>query len=137
MSKFIGVFALLLISLQTHIKCDDLADKLENIVSGYDKVGLFSGVVLLAKDGNEIFSKTYGYSNWESKTPTTKETLYNICSLNKVFTHAIILQLQNEGKLSLNDALSKYLSIFPEATGSKITIGMLVEMKAGLGDYLM
>jgi len=62
--------------------------------------------------------------------------LFNIGSLNKQFTEEIIHQLVHENKLSYTDNLSKYLNIFPIEIGSKITIQQLLDIKAGLGDYL-
>ncbi len=115
---------------------DDFVDKLDKIVNEYNDIGMFSGNVLLAKDGNILYEKQFGYADWDKKTPVTSETLFRIGSLNKMFTHGMIKQLENEGKLSLSDQLSKYLDIYPKETGDKITIKMLLEMKAGLGDYL-
>lgn len=116
---------------------DDNADKLDKIVNEYNNLGMFSGNVLVAKDGNIIYEKQFGYADWEKKTPVTTETLFRIGSLNKMFTHTMIKQLEKENKLSLDDPLSKYLDLYPKETGDKITIKMLLEMKAGLGDYLM
>ncbi len=48
----------------------------------------------------------------------------------------MIKQLEQEGKLSLSDPLNKFIQMYPDNIGSKITIQMLVDMKAGLGDYL-
>ena len=115
---------------------DSLAAKLDNLMSEYNKQELFSGVVMLAKDGAPVYEKAFGYADWENKIPNNTETLFNIASIGKMFTHQIILQLEKEGKLKTSDRLSKYLSIFPEETGDKITIQMLLEMKAGLGDCL-
>ena len=115
---------------------DDYMDKLEKIVNGYNSLGLFSGNVLIAKDGSIIFEKQYGYSDWEKKTPITPETLFRIGSVNKLFTLTMIKQLEKENKLSMDDPLSKYLDMYPPETGDKITIKLLAEMKAGLGDYL-
>lgn len=136
MIKYLFALIALIISCTIELHSDELADKLDGLMSEYDKMEMFSGVVLLAKDGNLLYQKAFGYADWEKKTPNNTETLFNIGSINKVFTHAMILQLQKEGKLSIDDPLSKYLSIFPENTGNKITINMLLEMKAGLGDYL-
>ncbi len=115
---------------------DEYADKLEKIVNGYNSLGLFSGNVLIAKDGSIIFEKQYGYADWEKKNPITPETLFRIGSLNKLFTLTMIKQLEKENKLSMDDPLSKYLDMYPPETGDKITIKLLAEMKAGLGDYL-
>ncbi|MEO8514104.1 MAG: serine hydrolase, partial [Ignavibacteria bacterium] len=119
-----------------NIFADDYVDKLDKIVNEYNDIGMYSGNVLLAKDGNILYEKQFGYADWEKKTPVTTETLFRIGSLNKMFTHGMIQQLENEGKLGLSDPLSKYLELYPKETGDKITIQMLLEMKAGLGDYL-
>lgn len=115
---------------------DDFTDKLDKIINEYNALGLFSGNVLVAKDGNVISEKQYGFADWEKKIPVTPETLFRIGSLNKMFTHTLIKQLEQENKLKLDDPLSRYLDIYPGETGDKITIKMLIEMKAGLGDYL-
>ena len=116
---------------------DDFSDKLDKIVNEYNAIGMFSGNILVAKDGNVIYEKQSGYADWEKKTPVTPETLFRIGSLNKMFTHTMIKQLELEKKINLDDPLSKYLALYPKETGDKITIKMLIEMKAGLGDYLM
>lgn len=120
-----------------NLMADEYADKLDKIVNEYNNLGMFSGNVLVAKDGNIIYEKQFGCADWEKKTPVTPETLFRIGSLNKMFTHTMIKQLEKENKLSLDDPLSKYLDLYPKETGDKITIKMLIEMKAGLGDYLM
>ncbi len=123
--------------LINNILADEYADKLDKIVNEYNNIGMFSGNVMVAKDGNIVYEKQFGYADWEKKTPVTPETLFRIGSLNKMFTNAMIKQLEKENKLSLEDPLSKYLNLYPKETGDKITIKMLLEMKAGLGDYGM
>ncbi len=120
-----------------NIAADEFAGKLEKIVNEYNDLGMFSGNVLVAKDGNIVYEKQFGYADWEKKIPVTSETLFRIGSLNKMFTHTMIKQLEKENKLSMEDPLSKYLDLYPKETGDKITIKLLIEMKAGLSDYLM
>jgi CubicO group peptidase (beta-lactamase class C family) len=136
MRKNIYVFALLLVNSSLCFPADNLTDKLDELMNKYDKIGMFSGVVLLAKDGVPVYEKAFGFADWDKKIQNTTETLFNIASIGKMFTHQTILQLEQEGKLKTSDPLSKYLSIFPEETGNKITIQMLIDMKAGLGDCL-
>lgn len=131
------LFTALLFSIfDNNIYSDENVDKLDKLLNDYNDIGMFSGNVLLAKDGNILYEKQFGYADWEKQTPVTSETMFRIGSLNKMFTHAMIKQLENEGKLSLNDPVSKYLDLYSKETGEKITIKMLIEMKAGLGDYL-
>lgn len=118
-----------------NIYSDEYAEKIEKIVNEYDALGLFSGNVMVAKDGNVIFEKQYGYADWENKTPVSAATLFRIGSLNKLFTHIMIKQLEKEGKLSLNDNLGKFIKLYGNENDDKITVKMLIEMKAGLGDY--
>lgn len=134
--KFFLILLITIFFLKNSL-ADNYSDKLSELMNQYDKSQLFSGVVLLAKDGNILYEKSFGFADWESKAPVNSQTLFNIASIGKAFTHTIIKQLESEGKLSLNDPLNKYLSIYPDNIGSKITINMLLEMKAGLGDYGM
>lgn len=115
---------------------DELASKLGKLMDEFQKLEMFSGVVLLAKDGNTVYEKSFGYADWGNKTPNNKSTRFNIGSINKVFTNEMILKLEKEGKLSLNDPLGKYLPLYGDDRDEKITIRMLVDMKAGLNDYL-
>lgn len=117
-------------------QADEYVDKLGELMNAYDKQQLFSGVVLLAKDANILFEKSYGYADWNKQIANNTQTLFFIASITKTFTRQIVNQLEKEGKLSFSDPLSKYVDIFPAETGNKITIQMLLDMKAGLGDYL-
>ncbi|MBN8569814.1 MAG: serine hydrolase [Ignavibacteria bacterium] len=115
---------------------DNYADKLDELMTKYDKAELFSGVVLLARDGNILYEKSFGYADWNKQISNNNQTLFFIASITKTFTREIVIQLEKEGKLSFSDPLSKYVSIYPDEIGNKITIQMLLDMKAGLGDYL-
>ena len=137
MSKIkILLFIILTILLINSSKADDYATKLDELLSKYDSMQLFSGVVLLAKDGNIVFEKPYGYADWNKKTANNNQTLFNIASITKMFTATMIRQLEQEGKLSLSDPLGKFIKLYGNENDNKITIDMLLQMKAGLGDYL-
>jgi CubicO group peptidase (beta-lactamase class C family) len=94
----------------------------------------FNGSVLVAKKGKIIWSKGYGYSQAEQKIPNDENTVFNIASVTKTFTAALILKLQEQKKLSVSDALSKYYPGYPN--GDKITIHHLLTHTAGIPDYL-
>lgn len=128
-------FTLIVISGSCYAS-DDYSQKLDELMGKFDKAGLFSGVVMLAKDGAPVYEKAFGCADWNNKIPNTTSTLFNIGSINKIFTHAIINQLQNEGKLKTSDKLSQYLKLYNDERDDKITIDMLIDMKAGLNDYL-
>lgn len=95
----------------------------------------FSGVVLIAKDGNQLFHKAYGFASKRFKVPNQPDTKFNLGSCNKLFTAIAIAQLIEDGKLSLDDTIGKYLDIFPEEIAGKVTIRHLLNMRSGWGDY--
>lgn len=136
--NFIFITIIFISLLYSHnICCDDITSKIDEVCGKYQELGIISGVVLLAKDGNTVYEKSFGCADYNNNTLNTKSTHFNIASITKIFTREMIFQLKDEGKLSLNDSLSKYLDIFPEETGDKITVQMLIDMKAGLGDYMI
>jgi len=95
----------------------------------------FSGSILIAKDGDPIFQKAYGYASKIFKVPNTIDTKYNLGSINKIFTTVAVTQLMEEGKLSIDDPIGKYLDIFPQEVADKVTIRHLLNMRSGWGDY--
>jgi CubicO group peptidase (beta-lactamase class C family) len=96
----------------------------------------FSGVVLIAKGGKPIFQKAVGLANKESKTPNRFDTKFNLGSINKIFTQVAILQLIEQGKLSWDDKLGKFLPDYPnKEAAEKVTIRHLVEFQSGIGDF--
>src|ERR1044071_10240094 len=93
----------------------------------------FTGTVLIAKGGKVLLKKGYGYSDAEHQVPNDVHTIYNIASLTKPFTAALILKLQESGKLSVQDQLSRYYPDFPLA--EKITIHHLLTHTSGIFNY--
>jgi CubicO group peptidase (beta-lactamase class C family) len=110
-----------------------LAAKFDSLLSAYAVNGQFNGTVLVAKKGNILFEKAYGYRDADKHILHEPSDIFQIGSLTKQFTSAVIMQLVNEHKLSLNDKLYKYFPGFPN--GSKITIHHLLTHTSGLHDY--
>jgi CubicO group peptidase (beta-lactamase class C family) len=107
------------------------------IVAAVDKAAAedrFSGVVMLAKDGQPVLAKAWGYADPAKTVPNRVDTKFNLGSINKFFTKVAIGQLAAAGKLSLSDTIRKYLPDYPSPAADKITIEQLVEHRSGLGD---
>ena len=96
----------------------------------------FSGAILVAKDFIPFASKATGYADRARGAPNATITPFNIASVTKVFTAVAIGQLVDQGKVSLDDPLTKYLPTYPKPIGDQITIAMLLGHTAGTGDYL-
>jgi len=74
-----------------------------------DIPGMSIGIV---HDQNLLWSRGFGLADVEKKIPAMPETIYSICSISKLFTSISVMQLRDEGKLSLDDPVKKYLSWF-------------------------
>lgn len=89
--------------------------------------------VAVIKYGLVIKKGNYGFANLEDRVPVTDSTMFSIASMSKAFTCAGILLLMEDGKLSLDDPIGKYLESIP-ADWKNITIRQLMNHTAGLGN---
>lgn len=94
----------------------------------------FSGVVLLARKGAPFFQRAYGLANRELSVANSLETKFNIASIGKLFTSAVLGGLIRDGRLSLDDTIRKVLPDSKIPGADRITVRQLVEMRSGLGD---
>ena len=95
--------------------------------------GVPSAVVGIVKDGKIVFTKGYGNGRLDPDVPANPPMRYSIGSISKQFTAAAILLLQEQGKLSLDDRVSKY---FPGLTrAGEVTIRQLLSHTSGYQDY--
>ena len=106
---------------------------LDQYMQAQNQVKGFTGTVLVMKQNKVLLRKAYGMADREWNIPNTPETKFEIGSLTKQFTAACILQLVEEGKLSLEDKLSKFLPKFPKA--DSVTIHMLLNHTSGIANY--
>ena len=115
---------------------DQIAQEMKAFAGKLADADVFSGAVLLAKDGVPIFKGAYGMANKDFNAPNRVDTKFNLGSMNKMFTSVAIAQLVERGKLSFDDPLSKFLPDFPDkASAEKIKIKHLLTHTAGLGGY--
>ena len=96
---------------------------------------LFSGAVLVARNGKTAFAQAYGLADREKKTPNTLKTRFRLGSMNKMFTAVATLQLVQSGKLDLKAPFGNYLTDYPnQDVASKVTIEQLLMHTGGTGD---
>jgi D-alanyl-D-alanine carboxypeptidase len=88
----------------------------------------------IIRDGKAIKTAAYGLANVELNVPAKPETVFEIGSITKQFTAAGILMLAQEGKLSVDDKISKYLKDTPEAWAN-VTIRHLLTHTSGIKSY--
>jgi len=108
--------------------------EMEAFVQAHLATGNFMGAVLVARGDEVLFQGGYGKADLELDVPNTPESVFRIGSLTKQFTAAAILQLQDQGRLNVNDTVDRYLPDFPH--GSEITVHQLLNHSSGIPDSL-
>lgn len=89
--------------------------------------------VLVALGGEIVYQRGFGFADIGNKVAATPETVFRIGSITKQFTAAAILKLQEQGRLSVTDRLSKYFPGFPR--GDEITLHHLLTHTSGIHSY--
>jgi CubicO group peptidase (beta-lactamase class C family) len=106
---------------------------LDQYMQAQNKIKGFTGAVLVMKQDKILLRKGYGMADREWNIPNTPETKFQVGSVTKQFTASCILQLIEQGKLGLDDKLSKFLPGFPK--GDSVTIHMLLNHTSGIASY--
>lgn len=109
----------------------DALDKL--ISAALEKTGAPSASVAVVKDGRTVYAKAFGNANIAEKRAANAATRYAVGSISKQFTATALLLEQEQGKLSLDDKVSKY---FPDLTrANEVTVRDLLSHISGYEDY--
>ena len=98
-----------------------------------ETTGVPSASLALVRDGKTVYTQAYGDARLEPRTAATTQMAYSIGSISKQFTAAAVMLLQQEGKLSLDDKLGKWL---PDLTrANDISLRQVLSMTSGYQDY--
>ncbi|MSR61157.1 MAG: class A beta-lactamase-related serine hydrolase [Planctomycetes bacterium] len=112
----------------------ELGYQLDDYLTRFERLG-FAGVVGVEYEKKPILIRGYGLADRERGTPVTPETVFCTGSITKQFTAAAILALQDDGKLSVEDPLTKFFERVPEDKRG-ITLHHLLTHTSGLADPL-
>jgi CubicO group peptidase (beta-lactamase class C family) len=125
----------LVLLLLTAVTCfaQDVA-RMEQVIQTFTNNKQFMGSVLVAKGDQVLLSKGYGAANLEWKIPNAPDTRFRLGSITKQFTAASILLLEERGKLSIDDPVSKHMPNAP-AAWSGITIKHLLSHTSGIPSF--
>jgi CubicO group peptidase (beta-lactamase class C family) len=115
------------LSAQVREKIDQIAQQV------LQQTGVPSASIAVVKDGQVAYVHAYGSARIEPATPARPEMRYSIGSISKQFTAAAILLLAEQGKLSLDDPVAKYIPNLTRA--NEVTIRQLLSHTSGYQDY--
>ena len=134
----LSILAVLIISSSYIIAKEDsprnLETRVDQLLSQIFKPQEPGAAIIIAKDGKVIFRKGYGMANLELEVPVEPNMVFRLGSITKQFTAVAILMLMEQGKLSLNDPLTKFISDYP-THGQTITIEHLLTHTSGIKSY--
>jgi len=110
-----------------------ITKRLDKIAKSYPEEQ-FMGSVLVVEGDHTLLDKGYGMADLKRKIPDSPDAQFRLGSLTKQFTAALILLLQQDGKLQVADPVSKYLDDAPQ-TWKKITLANLLGHTSGIPNF--
>jgi CubicO group peptidase (beta-lactamase class C family) len=131
-----SIFLLVLTSITlfaTAQTWQDTVNSIEKLFERY-KPNIPGAQLAISRNGQVLFSKAWGMADLEHNTPLTTVSITEAGSVSKQFTAAAILLLEQEGKLSLNDDVRKYVPELPDY-GNVITLRHMMQHTSGLKDW--
>ena len=107
--------------------------KIDSLMNYYYTNNKFMGALSIREKDNLVFNRAYGYADLQSRLPANEDTKYKIGGITQMFTSAIIFQLVDEKKLTLETKLSEFFPKIKDA--EKITVGSLLNHKSGIYNF--
>ena len=133
--KHIHVTLALVLLISTTCLAQDSFTKVDEYVRSEMQAQQIPGVALaVVKDGKVVLARGYGLANIEHQVPVKPETIFQSGSTGKQFTATAVMMLVEEGKLGLEDKITKYFTDAPE-TWRDITVRHMLTHTSGTTDY--
>ncbi len=128
------IISLLLFSCKSKNENEKISERIEKQVKEYYANGLFSGAVLVVKDGDEIYKNEFGFSDFKNKKLINDSTVFYLASVSKQFTAYAVLLLIEDVKFSLSDFIGEYIKGLPPDF-HYLTIEQVLAHTSGMPDW--
>lgn len=132
------IFIVLFLSFATAtatLVADDRAQEVNQLFAMFDKPGSPGCSVGVIRAGDFIYKRSFGYASLELGVPLTPSSVFYMGSVSKQFTAASIVLAAEQGRLSLDDDVRKYLPELPDY-GGRITLRQMLHQTSGFRDFL-
>ena len=134
-SLIVAAVWMILISGTPTVAQDAVSAKVDDYIKDEMQKQRIPGLsIAVIKSGKIVLVKGYGFANVEHQVPVKAETIFQSGSVGKQFTATAVMMLVEEGKIVLDDRISKYLTEAPESW-KEITVRHLLTHTAGTTDY--
>lgn len=135
LGKFLGLVAFVAASVSaTAAPPADLRAQADAVVAAAFPADGPGVAVVITRGGRTIYTASRGYADVGGRRPITPQTVFRYGSMSKQFTAAVIMQLVQEGRISLDDPLSRFFPDYPQP-GASATIRQLLSHTAGIPNY--
>jgi CubicO group peptidase (beta-lactamase class C family) len=134
MRTFIVLFLSITTATAT-LGADDRAREVDQLFAMFDKPGSPGCSVGVIRDGDFLYKRSFGYASLELGVPLTPASVFYMGSVSKQFTAASIVLAAEQGHLSLDDDVRKYLPELPDY-GRRITLRQMLHQTSGFRDFL-
>ena len=140
--KFGGTIAGVIVSIALSLACGnaqapkapDLSKRVDGLAQRLLSRNIAGISVAVALDGKVVFARGYGLANLQHSVPVTPDTVFHIDSISKNILSAVLLQLVDEGKLNLDDDVTKYVAEAP-TQGRRVTVRQLLNHTSGIYSF--
>lgn len=134
-SRMQKLLSLLIIILLSNLSFpQNLESKIDSLIqTEFNNSNEPGGVFLVSQSGKPMYKKAFGLANLELDVKMTSDHVFQIGSMTKQFTAIAILMLEEQGKLSVNDPISKFIPDYPN--GNNITVSHLLTHTSGIKDF--
>lgn len=126
------IFSILFVNCNLYgQQTDDYSAKIDSLIN-VTSPRSFNGVILITQNGKTKYSKAFGYSDFEKKTPLTLKDNFRIQSNSKQVTAVLILKEVEKGKIDLQNPVRKYLPDLHQTWADTVTVHQLLNMSSGI-----
>jgi len=140
--KFGGTIAGVIVSIALSPACGnaqapkapDLSKRVDGLAQRLLSRNIAGISVAVALDGKVVFARGYGLANLQHSVPVTPDTVFHIDSISKNILSAVLLQLVDEGKINLDDDVTKYVAEAP-TQGRRVTVRQLLNHTSGIYSF--
>lgn len=127
-------FVILVFLCGLHAFSDEKTEKIDKIFERFDSTHTPGVSVAIIKEGSIIYKKAYGMASLELGVPNTTQTVFRLGSVSKQFTAACIGMLVQEGKLRLNDPITKFFPELSQEVYGSVEVRHMIHHMSGIRD---
>lgn len=126
----------ILISVRLSAQTPLQLNQIDSLMRTASSRGVFNGTLLVAKQGKIIYHKAWGYADASKKQMLTTAMLFDVGSISKEFNGTSMMLLKEQGKIKLNDPVSKYLTDLPD-WADRVQLKHLINYTSGLPNFMV